>query len=129
VGHDCPACFVDAGALEDALLNLVANARDAMPEGGRLSLAAVGELAPDGSPAVALSVSDSGPGVVADFLQRAVQPFVTTKTQDPRSGMGLPATDGFARQSGGRLTLRSRLSGGTSVTLTLPQVPSMTPET
>lgn len=129
VGHECPACFVDAAALEDALLNLVANARDAMPEGGRILLAAFGALNPDGGPAVCVSVSDSGPGMTADNLQRAVQPFVTTKTHDPRSGLGLPATDGFARQSGGRLTLRSHLGGGITATLTLPRVPGTSPAT
>jgi signal transduction histidine kinase len=126
VAHDCPTCFVDAGALEDALLNLVVNARDAMPEGGRLSLAASGEVAPDGSPTVAVSVSDTGHGMPADFLQRALEPFVTTKTHNPRSGLGLSATDGFARQSGGRLVLSSLAGGGISATLTLPQAPSTT---
>jgi len=126
VGRDCPACWVDAGALEEALLNLVVNARDAMPEGGRLWLMASADEAADGSPAVAVSVSDTGHGMPADFLKRAAQPFVTTKTHDPRSGLGLPATDGFARQSGGRLALRSLAGEGISATLTLPQARSTT---
>lgn len=97
-----------------------------MPEGGRLWLAASGQRAPDDTPAVNVSVSDNGQGMTADFLQRAVQPFVTTKTHDPRCGLGLSATDGFARQSGGLLTLRARVGGGVSATLTLPQDQSTT---
>ena len=123
VGQDCPPCYADADALEAALLDLVVNARDAMPDGGRLRLAARQEPMSDGRAAVALSVSDSGTGIAADLLHRAAQPFVTTKSHDPLAGLGLSAADGFARQSGGRLTLRTWVSGGVMATLSLPLAP------
>lgn len=121
VGHDCPPCLADTHGLEDALLNLVANARDAMPEGGRIQLSAKAVVAADGSPAVAVAVSDNGVGMASDFAHRARLPFVTTKTNSPYAGMGLAATDGFARQSGGTLTLVCRPRGGVTATLILPQ--------
>ncbi|MDN8611592.1 ATP-binding protein [Variovorax ginsengisoli] len=120
VGHDCPLCFADGEALRDALLNLVINARDAMRDGGRIQLSANAATADDGSPAVAISVADDGVGMAADLAGRAMLPFVTTKTNDPKAGMGLAATDGFARQSGGRLELSCR-QGGVTATLILPQ--------
>ena len=89
-------------------------------------MAASAERSQHGSPALAVPVTDSGHGMTADFLQRAVQPFVTTKTHDSRAGLGLPAADGFARQSDGRLMLRSLPDGGVSDTLTLPQAQSTT---
>ena len=124
VGHDCPPCHVDGDALREALLNLVINARDAMPDGGRIQLSAMAAVAADGSPAVAVSVADSGAGMTADFAHRAVLPFVTTKTVDSQADIGLAATDGFAQQSGGCLTLSSREDGGVTATLILPQVTS-----
>jgi signal transduction histidine kinase len=75
VGHDCPACLADRAALEETLLDLVANARDAMPEGGRLGLAARACVLPGQRPGVEISVSDSGPGMSGEAMERAGQPF------------------------------------------------------
>lgn len=102
-------------------MSLVVNARDAMPDGGRLGLSAQEGRLPDDSPAVALSVSDSGVGMTADVTQRAALPFFTTKTNAPWAGMGLSAVYGFVRQSGGSMTVRSSSNAGTTVTLYLPQ--------
>lgn len=124
VGHECPRCHADRLALEEALLNLVANARDAMPEGGRLWLRARACDLPDGRPGVEVSVSDSGPGMSADALERAGQPFFTTRADRPLAGMGLAATNGFARCSGGALALQTSPSGGLTAALRLPQPPT-----
>ncbi|AVQ85609.1 MULTISPECIES: sensor histidine kinase [unclassified Variovorax] len=121
VGHDCPSCHADGDALEEALMHLVVNACEAMPKGGRLLLSARADTAPDGRPAVAVSVSDNGIGMSPDFARRAVQPFVTTKSGRADAGMGLAAVDGFARQSGGHLTLFSQVGTGVTATLSLPR--------
>ena len=116
----CPTCRMDASALEEALLRLVTNARDAMRDGGHLSLAAEPAHLPNGAPGVAISVRDSGVGMTADVAKRAASPFFTTKTDDPCAGLGLAAVDGFARQCGGTMTLESWPGSGTKVTLHLP---------
>lgn len=121
VGHDCPPCRADAPALHEALMNLIINARDALPDGGRIRLSAMPATAMDGRPAVAVSVSDNGVGMTPEFARRAVQPFVTTKVNAPYAGMGLAATDGFARQSGGHLDISCRVGSGVTATLVLPQ--------
>jgi CheY-like chemotaxis protein len=118
---------VDPAQLELALLNLVINARDAMPAGGRMTLRARnetlaherGELAA-GDYAV-LALSDSGEGMSEEVMARALDPFYTTKGVGKGSGMGLPQAYGFARQNGGTLTLNSRPGEGTTVTLYLPR--------
>jgi light-regulated signal transduction histidine kinase (bacteriophytochrome) len=120
VDHSCPPCLADGDSLREALLNLVVNARDAMPEGGRLHLSAREATSADGLPAVAVSVTDNGVGMSADFAVRAVQPLVTTKVDQPLAGMGLAAVDGFARQSGGRLELACGNRRGVTATLLLP---------
>lgn len=121
IGHDCPPCLVDLQGLEAALQELVANACEAMPTGGRLQLAARSGYLPKGEGAVCLSVMDNGRGMLPEVVQYAMQPFFTTKIGDPLAGMGLAAVDGFARQSGGSLSLRSAPGMGCHVTLTLPQ--------
>ncbi|MDQ8017178.1 MAG: ATP-binding protein [Bordetella sp.] len=121
VAHGCPPCHADAQALREALINLVVNARDAMPDGGRIRLSAAPVTAEGGLPAVAVSVSDNGVGMTPEFARRAVQPFVTTKDNAPSAGMGLAASDGFARQSNGFLKIDSRAGSGVTVTLVLPQ--------
>ncbi|WP_222875838.1 response regulator [Terrihabitans soli] len=123
-------CEVDPAQLETALLNLAVNARDAMPSGGHLGLAV--RLLPEGDeilserpadisgPWVALTVSDTGTGMAPDVIARAFEPFFTTKEIGKGSGLGLSQVYGFVRQSGGFVTIRSRLSRGTQLSICLP---------
>ena len=125
--------LVDPSQLELALLNLVINARDAMPGGGRLALRARNEVVAaraDLEPGeyVALEVSDSGEGMSEEVMARALDPFYTTKGVGKGSGMGLPQAYGFARQNGGTLTLESRRGRGTTVRLYLPRSHEQTDE-
>ena len=133
VGMRFPATLapvlVDANQLELALLNLVVNARDAMPKGGEVTIsareesarrAAIEGLTP--TPFVVLSVADSGEGMDQATLVRAMEPFFTTKGIGKGSGLGLAMVHGFAAQSGGRLVLDSRPGAGTVAELWLPQV-------
>ncbi|MET0540889.1 MAG: PAS domain-containing protein [Variovorax sp.] len=116
---------IDAGEFELAMLNLFANARDAMPEGGTIGIQArnVTKAADDGVQAewVELSVSDTGSGMPAEVLDRVFEPFFTTKEVGKGSGLGLPQVYGFAQQSGGQIRIDSRLQAGTTVTLLLPR--------
>jgi len=107
---------VDPTQLELALLNLVINARDAMPQGGRIVLAAKNEA--DG---VLIHLSDDGEGMTEAVMARALEPFYTTKGVGKGSGMGLPQAYGFAQQHGGTLSLESRRGEGTTVKLFLPR--------
>jgi len=115
---------IDAGEFELAMLNLFANARDAMPDGGSITIDArnVRELA-DGLPTdfVQLSVTDTGSGMPPEVLDRVFEPFFTTKEVGKGSGLGLPQVYGFAQQSGGQLRIDSRVEVGTTVTLMLPR--------
>lgn len=115
----------DPAQLELALLNLAVNARDAMPEGGRIVIAAREEhiLPGEGLRAgdyVCLSVSDTGRGMDADTLARAAEPFYTTKGIGKGTGLGLSMVQGFAEQCGGRLLLDSRAGEGTTADIWLP---------
>jgi len=117
---------VDPSQLELALLNLVINARDAMPGGGELVLRARNEVLAartglEPGEYVMLEVSDSGEGMSEDVMARALDPFYTTKGVGKGSGMGLPQAYGFARQNGGTLTLDSRRGHGTTVRIYLPR--------
>ena len=121
--------MTDAQQLENALLNLALNGRDAMPEGGQLTMDATRvELDPaqaadfDVAPGryVALSVSDTGTGMDAATQARALEPFFTTKRFGSGSGLGLSMVYGFAKQSGGGLRIQSALGEGCVVTLVLP---------
>ena len=122
----------DANQLEMALLNLAVNARDAMPEGGRIVIAAQEEeisakddrnLKP--GKYVRLSVSDTGQGMDAETLRRAGEPFFTTKGVGKGTGLGVPMVHGLAEQFGGRFTLRSRLGEGTTAEIWLPAAQSV----
>jgi PAS domain S-box-containing protein len=127
---------VDKSEIELALVNLVVNARDAMSDGGRLSISAENvQLGPGDTPegltgdAVALTVADNGSGIPADLLSRVVEPFFTTKGPDKGSGLGLSQVYGFARRSGGAMLITSEPGRGTKVTICLPrsQAPIVTP--
>jgi PAS domain S-box-containing protein len=128
--------FVDPHQLENALLNLALNARDAMPEGGVLGLrvslrtldaamAAKVEV-PEG-PYVQIDVSDTGQGIPDEWLSRVFEPFFTTKDFGRGSGLGLSMVYGFVRQSGGNIRLLSTLGQGTHVRFVLPCCPAATP--
>ena len=119
---------VDANQLELALLNLLVNARDALPDGGEVSIYAREEsarrAAAEGLAArayIVLSVADSGEGMDEATLGRAMEPFFTTKGIGKGSGLGLAMVHGFAAQSGGRLVLDSRPGAGTVAELWLPR--------
>jgi PAS domain S-box-containing protein len=122
------AIQADANQLELALLNLTMNARDAMPNGGSIVIAAREETVPDGGPAgplvpgryVCLSVTDSGEGMDEATLKRAAEPFFTTKGIGKGTGLGLSMVHGLAEQSGGRLVLHSKIGEGTTAELWLP---------
>ena len=111
----------DHTQLELAVLNLCANAADAMFEGGQLTISAAptSGRAADGKPLVALTIEDNGQGMREDVLHRATEPFFTTKDVSQGTGLCLSMVDGLAAQLGGRLELKSRLGHGTSATLLL----------
>jgi len=120
--------LVDPGQLESALLNFALNSRDAMPEGGRLHIAARAvELSTDAaafdvSPGqyALIEVADNGCGMDATTLTRACEPFFTTKRLGLGSGLGLAMAYGFAKQSGGGVSIQSQQEQGTTVLMVLP---------
>jgi PAS domain S-box-containing protein len=125
---DVPDLYADPNELDTALVNLALNARDAMPRGGRLDISAR-EIVPDHDfnewklpPGryVAIAVSDTGTGMSPDALAHVFEPFFTTKGSGKGSGLGLSMVYGFAAQSGGTVTVDSRLGYGTRVELVLP---------
>lgn len=119
---------VDKSELELALLNLAVNARDAMPDGGQLSISAVNvNLSADDTPEglagefVAIAVRDTGHGIPEDLIGRVFEPFFTTKGVDKGTGLGLSQVYGFARRSGGTVAVKSEIQHGTTVTIYLPR--------
>jgi PAS domain S-box-containing protein len=122
----------DPNQLENAILNLAVNARDAMPEGGRLTIGA--ENARFGSPDalddtgvppgqyVRIVVTDTGSGMTPEVIARAFDPFFTTKPVGQGTGLGLSQVYGFVRQSGGHVTIHSEPGQGTTVSLYLPRL-------
>lgn len=119
--------LIDATQLETALLNLVTNARDSMPDGGMLTITTENiELAeqqvinlPAGRFAKVV-IRDTGTGMPADVVSRAIEPFFTTKEPGKGTGMGLSQVYGFVQQSGGELVLETEIDKGTSVSLYIP---------
>ena len=125
-----PPVFVDPAGLESALLNLAVNARDAMPKGGSLTITTelvtieenyppvkTGEMKPGRYASV--SVTDTGTGMSRETMERALEPFFTTKARDKGTGLGLAMVYGFVKQSGGTIRLYSEMGYGTTVTLYL----------
>ena len=121
--ESAPAVQVDRNQLENALLNLAVNARDAMPEGGKLWLRAR-PVDRNGSPLVLIEVIDEGNGMPPDVLSRAIEPFYTTKSTGAGTGLGLSMVYGFAGQSGGQFEIDSKEGVGTTVRLLLPATSS-----
>ena len=120
--------FVDRSQLEAALMSLVVNAREAMPEGGRVTVEAELVRRDDGARQVALSVRDEGVGMTAEVRERAFEPFFTTKRIGEGSGLGLSMVYGFVKQSGGDVRIDSAPGRGASVTLLLPALPARPPD-
>ncbi len=112
--------LVDPAQLESAILNLAVNARDAMPNGGALTLS-VANATEDGSEFVRIVVADTGTGMAPDVLARATEPFFTTKPAGKGTGIGLSTVHGFVEQSGGQLHIDSAPGQGTRVILDLPR--------
>jgi PAS domain S-box-containing protein len=120
--------YADATQLELALMNLIINARDAMPNGGTIRVCAHGRTTQRDNPLglaagdyVVLTVEDDGSGIPPDLLERVTEPFFTTKQVGKGTGLGLSMVYGFARQSGGALHIHSEEGKGTSVELWLPR--------
>lgn len=132
-----PAIVTDRSALENALLNLVLNARDAMPSGGTIEISAsvVCIVAANAEPHnldpgtyVCIAVSDTGAGMTARIQERAFDPFFTTKDPGRGTGLGLATVYGFAKQAGGTAHIASAPGKGTTVTLMLPVTPKPSPK-
>ncbi len=123
---------VDKTQLEAAILNLVINARDAMPEGGKLTIEAgntrldrdYAEIHEEVNPGqyVCIAITDAGCGMSAATISQALEPFFTTKDVGKGTGLGLPMAYGFVKQSGGHLKIYSELGRGTTVKLYLPRM-------
>ncbi|MDB5687361.1 MAG: Histidine kinase [Rhizorhabdus sp.] len=125
------AVTADVNQLEMALLNLVVNARDAMPDGGTVTIAAHEQFVQDKAEKglkpgryVSLSVTDNGTGMDAETLAKALEPFFTTKGVGKGTGLGLSMVHGLAEQSGGRFFLDSKPGEGTAAALWLPAAPT-----
>lgn len=124
IGRDVWPIKTDVSELETALLNLVINARDAMPDGGTVTIGAH-NVTLDGAPVagdfVAIDVKDTGFGIPSDVLDKIFEPFFTTKPIGKGTGLGLSQVHGFAHQAGGTVRVASELGKGTTFTILLPR--------
>jgi PAS domain S-box-containing protein len=127
IGPDTWHAHVDPGQLDLAVMNLVINARDAMPDGGTIVIGAenrtVATDEPDiaGGDYVVLRIEDTGKGIPPELLPKVMEPFFTTKDVGRGTGLGLSTVYGFAKQSGGLLRIHSEVGHGTTVELWLPR--------
>src|SRR5260221_6126368 len=117
----------DRAQLEQAVLNLAVNARDAMPDGGRLVMSVTKGQAADGRLAGVLRVADTGTGIAPEVRPHIFDPFFTTKDVGQGSGLGLAMVYGFVQQSGGTIELDSTIGVGTTFELTFPLAPAHGP--
>jgi len=131
LAYDCAPALIDPSQLATAILNLALNARDAMPNGGKLTLEtrnvvldeSYAAMSSDVKPGnyVMIAVSDSGKGIPASLLEKVFEPFYTTKDVGKGSGLGLSMVYGFVKQSNGHIKIYSEEGHGTTVKLYLPQ--------
>lgn len=127
VGADSWSPHVDAAQLELALMNLIFNARDALPAGGTIAIGAENRTVAQTSEELAagdyvvIQVKDTGTGIPPELISKVIEPFFTTKSVGKGTGLGLSTAYGFARQSGGTLQIDSSLGHGTTVALWLPR--------
>jgi PAS domain S-box-containing protein len=131
IDESVPRIFIDPAGLESALLNLVVNARDAMPKGGSILIASHAQNLDESHPAVhagdlkpghyvCIAVTDSGQGMSRQTMERIFEPFFTTKPRDKGTGLGLAMVYGFVKQSGGTIRVYSEIDHGTTVSFYLP---------
>jgi CheY-like chemotaxis protein len=122
---DLATALCDPNQLENAILNLCINSRDAMPDGGQLTIETaniqLSERDIEAGQYIAIYVTDTGCGMPPDVLARAFDPFYTTKPAGQGTGLGLSMIYGFAKQSGGHVRLSSRVGHGTTVSIYLPR--------
>ncbi|HEY2891925.1 MAG TPA: ATP-binding protein, partial [Dongiaceae bacterium] len=130
-GRDIHPVLVDQGQVEQVVINLVVNARDAMPEGGTLTIRtvnltaatpipAVGEMLPAGDYA-RIDVVDTGSGIPPEIVDRIFEPFFSTKPVGAGTGLGLATVYGIVKQSGGHVAIESKLGAGTTFSIFLPR--------
>ncbi|MEP9374939.1 ATP-binding protein [Mesorhizobium sp. KR1-2] len=122
---------VDPGQVENAVLNLAVNARDAMPEGGKLTFETSNEYLDENyarqhnevvpGPFLLLAISDTGHGMTPEVIDKAFDPFFTTKPEGKGSGLGLSMVQGFIKQSGGHIKIYSEIGQGSTIKLYLPR--------
>jgi PAS domain S-box-containing protein len=122
LGMDPPAVWADPGQLEQAILNLAINARDAMPDGGTLTLITASVRLEGARPGhyAELTVTDTGSGMTPEVAARAFEPFYTTKELGAGTGLGLSTVDGIITQAGGTIAITSRPGDGTAIRILMP---------
>ncbi len=132
MAEDLWCAYADETQLELALMNLIINARDAMPDGGMISISAHNEEIGEGNdvalPAgeyLVLAVQDRGCGIEPAILEQVLEPFFTTKDVGKGTGLGLSMVYGFAQQSGGGISIKSAVGKGTRVEIWLPRAPEL----
>ena len=140
IGDGLWCAFADEAQLELAVMNLIINARDAMPDGGTISIlgenreigastaAGAGEADLPAGDYVVLAVADTGCGIAPDLLDEVMEPFFTTQDVGKGTGLGLSMVYGFARQSGGAIRIESKVGQGTRVEIWLPRAPAAAAE-
>jgi signal transduction histidine kinase len=136
LAHDCAPALIDPSQLSTAILNLALNARDAMPNGGKLTLETRNVVLDENyagmntevSPGnyIMIAVSDTGAGIPGSLLDKVFEPFFTTKDTGKGSGLGLSMVYGFVKQSDGHIKIYSEEGHGTTVKLYVPQAASVT---